>query len=57
MHDTLQNFRETGKNGDGSILLISLGSPPLKSGVTLATFKAFGKTPFSMDFPNRYLRG
>ena len=30
--------------------LISVRCPPLKSGLTLANFKASGKTPFSMDF-------
>ena len=41
----------------GLYLLILLGYPPLKGGVTLAIFKASGKTPFSMDFSSRYLRG
>ena len=33
-----------------------LGSPSLKSGVTLAIFKGSGKTPLSKDFSNRYLQ-
>ena len=39
----------------GLQLLILLGSPPLNNGVTVATFKASGKTPFSMDLSSRYL--
>ena len=36
----------------GLELLIIPGSPPLKKGVTLAIFKAYGKTPYFKDFSN-----
>ena len=50
-------LEKDGRTEIGLWLLILLGSPPLKSNVTLAIFKASGKTSSSMDFSNRYLRG
>ena len=50
-------LEKQGRTEMGRELLISLGFPPLKNGVTQAIFKVSGKTAFSMDFSNRYLTG
>ena len=56
-HDALQSFRETEKNGDGSIVTDISKISTFRNGVTLAIFNASGKTLFSNDFSNRYLMG
>ena len=48
----LQNFSETGKNGDGSIVTDIIRISILKGSVILTIFKASGKSPYSMDFSN-----
>ena len=57
IHDTLETVQKQERKEIGLKLLILVGPSPLESGVTLAIFKASGKTPFSNPFLNRYLRG